>query len=208
MSKNLLKAGCMLAVTALLATNALAQETQRGSGKGNRDGKGQAADSSRSGGSGKQAKSGGPSDKSTATPAPTTSTATAKPTVTAASTPSTQPATSPDRGWWGRRASNATPGIDRTQSYQSSEIEAGRRRGLITDSEAKSLKAEQDRIAELERRAKADGSVSREERHQIRSAQRDAERHIREETFDHERERARHNHRRYWGGWWGGRGWW
>ena len=94
-----------------------------------------------------------------------------------------------------------TPGIDRRQAEQAREIERGHRNGSLTDREYRDLKAEQTRIAELERRAKADGVVTREERRQIRSAQDAAGRHIIEEETDNERAGGRRRH----GGW---RGWW
>ena len=100
---------------------------------------------------------------------------------------------------WGLGA--YTPGIDRQQAEQAREIERGHRNGSLTDREYRDLKAEQTRIAELERRAKADGTVTREERRHIRSAQDAAGRHIIEEETDNERAGGRRRH----GGW---RDWW
>ena len=100
---------------------------------------------------------------------------------------------------WGLGA--YTPGIDRRQAEQAREIERGHRKGSLTDREYRDLKAEQTRVAELERRAKAVGVVTREERRQIRSAQDVAGRHIIEEETDNERTGGRRRH----GGW---RGWW
>ena len=74
--------------------------------------------------------------------------------------------------------------IDRTQTWQQHEIEQGRGNGSLTRREYNDLKAEQARIAEMERRAKADGYVSRREFNEIRNAQRDAQNHIVSESHD------------------------
>lgn len=85
--------------------------------------------------------------------------------------------------------------IDRTQAIQQHRIEQGRRTGSLTVFEAYKLRAEQARIAALERRAKADGHLSHAERARIVAAQRHASRHIYQETHDAQR-------RGNWGGWW------
>lgn len=74
--------------------------------------------------------------------------------------------------------------IDRTQTWQQHEIDQARRNGSLTRREYSDLQAEQARIAEMERRAKADGYVSRREFNQIRDAQRDAQNHIYTESHD------------------------
>ena len=84
---------------------------------------------------------------------------------------------------------------------QAREIERGVRNGSLTAAEAAQLRAEQARIAEMERKAKADGNVTRAERADIRKAQQQAEQHIWEESHDRERD---HNKRGR--GW--GRSWW
>ena len=84
---------------------------------------------------------------------------------------------------------------------QAREIERGVRKGSLTAAEAAQLRAEQARIAEMERKAKADGNVTHAERAEIRKAQRQAEQHIWEESHDRERD---HNKRGR--GW--GRSWW
>ena len=112
-------------------------------------------------------------------------------------TPTPRPVVEQPR--WGLGA--YTPGIDRRQAEQAREIERGHRNGSLTDREYRDLKAEQTRVAELERRAKADGVVTRDERRQIRSAQDAAGRHIIEEETNNERAGGRRRH----GGW---RGWW
>lgn len=77
-----------------------------------------------------------------------------------------------------------TSRIDRAQSVQSSYIEQSRRSGQLTRSEYRELQAEQNRIAEMERRAKADGNVTGREYRAIREAQVDARRHIWSESHD------------------------
>jgi hypothetical protein len=74
--------------------------------------------------------------------------------------------------------------IDRTQSEQAWQIEQGRQNGQITRREYRDLQAEQARIAEIERRAKADGHVTRREAREIVEAQRDASNHIYTESHD------------------------
>ena len=77
-----------------------------------------------------------------------------------------------------------TPGIDAQQAQQRARIEQGRRSGQITRGEYERLSAEQNRIATLEARAKADGVVTRGERRVIRAEQQDASRHIYQEKHD------------------------
>ena len=71
--------------------------------------------------------------------------------------------------------------IDRQQAR---EVETGRYQGELTRQEYRQLQSERARIAELERKAKADGYVSRKEFREIREAQDAAERHIQSETHD------------------------
>lgn len=86
--------------------------------------------------------------------------------------------------------------IDRRQALQEQRIQQGARSGQLTGREYRALEAEQARIRELERRAKADGYVSASERAQIRSAQDNASRHIRAESTDNERRGT------FWRRWW------
>ena len=74
--------------------------------------------------------------------------------------------------------------IDANQAVQAQRIEQGRYSGELTRSEYRALKIEQARIAEMERRAQADGTVSRREYNQIHDAQIGAYRHIKTETHD------------------------
>lgn len=198
MSTAIVRPSLAAALTIVVATGAFAQEAKRGEGRAKRDGTVQTATTGKQGSGSARATTQQVKNESGRGTVADVAVAPA-PVVVAVPAPTTS------YGWWGRGGANATPGIDRTQSQQAAEIEAGRRRGLITEQEARALKAEQDRIAEMERRAKSDGHVTQDERAQIRKAQKSAERHIVEETFDSDRQGGR---RRYLGGWWGGRGWW
>jgi hypothetical protein len=86
--------------------------------------------------------------------------------------------------------------IDRRQANQERRIQEGVRNGEITRREYRQLEAEQARIRELERRAKADGRVDAREAAEIRRAQNDASRHISQESHDGERRGSWY--RRWW----------
>jgi uncharacterized membrane protein YebE (DUF533 family) len=96
--------------------------------------------------------------------------------------------------------------IDRRQSNQAYRIEQGVRSGQLSRHETARLKAEQERIAAMERAAKRDGYVSPYERARINDAQNHASRHIYLDKHDGER-RWRRWHRWSWGGWGGWRRW-
>ena len=96
-------------------------------------------------------------------------------------------------GWGG--GWNSGNRVDNRQHNQADRIENGRRDGSLTTQEYWHLKQEQARIAEMERRAKADGHVSREERRRLEQAQDAASRHIYQERHDGQR-------RWYNGRWW------
>jgi hypothetical protein len=96
----------------------------------------------------------------------------------------------------GYGGSYGTSDIDRRQENQQKRIQHGVRTGEITRSEYQRLQAEQARIAELERRAKADGYLSASERAYLRSAQNEANRHIYQEK--HDGEKRAHGYRPWW----------
>ncbi len=98
-------------------------------------------------------------------------------------------------GWGG--SATETPYIDANQAEQRARIEQGRRNGQLTRSEYYQLMDEQDRIAAMERRAKADGFADPIERRRIREAQDAAGRHIYLETHDTEM-RGHRWYRRWW----------
>lgn len=85
--------------------------------------------------------------------------------------------------------------VDRRQSMQEQRIQQARRSGELSRQEYRGLEAEQARIRDLERRAKADGRIDAREAAQIRSAQNEASRHIRAESTDNEK-------RGFWRRWW------
>jgi uncharacterized membrane protein YebE (DUF533 family) len=89
-------------------------------------------------------------------------------------------------------SSSSTRGIDATQANQERRIQQGVRSGELTRGEYSRLEAEQARIRQMERQAKADGYVSPAERARIREAQNQASKHIYQEKHDSER-RAPHS---------------
>ena len=97
--------------------------------------------------------------------------------------------------WYGRGTSTQRE-IDVRQDRQESRIQQGVRSGEINRREYQQLEAEQARIRELERRAKADGRVDRYEAAHISRAQNEAGRHIYQES--HDRERRGNWYRRWW----------
>jgi len=74
--------------------------------------------------------------------------------------------------------------IDNRQAQEAARIEQGRRSGQLTVMETLKLKAEQARIADMERRAKSDGVVTHREAKAIDRAQDAASRHIYQESHD------------------------
>jgi hypothetical protein len=74
--------------------------------------------------------------------------------------------------------------IDANQAVEATRIEAARLKGDLTRSEYRALLAEQARIAAMEKRAQADGHVSKREYNKIHDAQIGAYRHIKSESTD------------------------
>ncbi len=210
MTRTLATAGLALAAVALLAGEVSAQDaTMRG---GRRDGQ-TAAQGQAGQGQGRQGQGAGQgagrtgaaqagtrgSNQTVTTQQPA---AAATTTTTTLVQPNRPVAAAPSRPQFSDRwFSTRTPGIDAREAHQEHAIERGRRNGSLTGGEYAQLRAEQDRIDDLEQRAKADGRVTHDERIQIRRAQADAERHIQQETHD----REGRSPRRHWG--WS-RGWW
>ena len=77
--------------------------------------------------------------------------------------------------------------IDRRQAAQEQRIQDARRSGELTRREYRQLEDEQARIAEYERRAKADGHLSNSEKRNLREMQNEASRHIYQESHDGQR---------------------
>ncbi len=77
--------------------------------------------------------------------------------------------------------------VDRVQSYQQQQIRRGIATGQINRNEARDLISEQRRIAAMERRVESDGRVTAAERARLAQAQREAGRHIYQESHDSQR---------------------
>ncbi len=88
--------------------------------------------------------------------------------------------------------------IDQRQASEAQRIEQGRRSGQLTAHEYAHLKAEQARIASMERAAKSDGVVTYREARAIEAAQDAASRHIYQEKHDGETARHHRWYRRWW----------
>lgn len=71
-----------------------------------------------------------------------------------------------------------TPRVDRREANQSQRIRQGVRSGELTRSETRQLVRGQRHVHRLERRAKADGKVTRSERARMHRAQCVQSRHI------------------------------
>ena len=68
-------------------------------------------------------------------------------------------------------AQTATPGIDQRQMNQERRIDQGIASGQLTQREANRLERGQDRVDNMENRAKSDGVVTARERNRIQHAQ-------------------------------------
>jgi hypothetical protein len=81
-------------------------------------------------------------------------------------------------------AAAATPGIDQRQMHQRHRIEQGLASGSLTMRESHRLVREQHAIARAERHAKADGTVTAQERRRLHHMQDGAGRDIRRQKHD------------------------
>lgn len=86
--------------------------------------------------------------------------------------------------------------IDNRQANQAERIQAAARAGQLSRHEAAALRTEQARIAELERRVKADGIVTRREAAMMDHVQDRANRNIYRES--HDADKGRSYFRRWW----------
>lgn len=68
-------------------------------------------------------------------------------------------------------AQTNTAGIDKREANQERRIEQGVRSGALTQQEAAKLEAGQAKVRAMEATAKADGSVTKRERHRIHQQQ-------------------------------------
>lgn len=81
-------------------------------------------------------------------------------------------------------AQAATPGVDQRQINQERRIDQGVASGSLTQREATRLERGQQRVENLESRAKSDGVVTRQERAQLQHAENVQNRHITREKHD------------------------
>ncbi len=89
-------------------------------------------------------------------------------------------------------AQTATPGITARQHNEQARIRQGVRSGELTPAEAARLRGREADIRQDKRAAKADGVVTRDERHEIRKDENQASRAIYRQKHDgQERRRAR-----------------
>jgi uncharacterized membrane protein YebE (DUF533 family) len=81
-------------------------------------------------------------------------------------------------------AQTGTPVLDQRQANQEARIQQGVASGQLTAKEAARLEKGQQRVENLEAKAKADGVVTKKERAQIAHAQNVQSRHIAREKHD------------------------
>lgn len=84
-----------------------------------------------------------------------------------------------------------TPGIDQRQANQERRIDQGVASGQLTEREANRLNRQQDRIDQMENKAKSDGVVTKKERARLHNAQDRASRNIAKQKHDRQGERHR-----------------
>lgn len=98
-----------------------------------------------------------------------------------------------------------TPRIDQRQLNQEQRIDQGVKSGALTSKEAERLEKGQAHVDRMEDRAKADGTVTRQERARLRQAERVQNRHIDDQKHDRQHDynhdgsndrRERRQHRR------------
>lgn len=85
-------------------------------------------------------------------------------------------------------AQPATPRVDQREARQEARIQQGVQSGALTPREAGRLEAGQQRIENMEARAKADGVVTRQERAHLHHAQDVQSRRIAREKHDRQRD--------------------
>ena len=81
-------------------------------------------------------------------------------------------------------AQTATPAIKQNQVEQKQKIKQGVKSGELTPAEATRLKAQQKRIQQEKKAAKADGVVTHAERKQIKHKQKHAGKNIHHQKHD------------------------
>ena len=83
-------------------------------------------------------------------------------------------------------AHESSASIDTARAAQERQIQNGRYQGDLTRREYRALESEQARIFEMERRAQADGYLSKREAREIKTAQKEAAQHIKDERNDNQ----------------------
>ena len=84
-----------------------------------------------------------------------------------------------------------TPVIDQRQANQDQRIDQGTTSGQLNEREANRLNKQQERVGNMEDRAKSDGIMTKRERARIGAAQNRASRHIAREKHDRQGKRHR-----------------
>ena len=96
-------------------------------------------------------------------------------------------------------AQSGVPGVDQRQINQERRIEQGVASGGLTPREAMRLERGQQRVENMEMRAKSDGVVTRQERVHLQHAEQVQSRHINREKHDRQHDfnhNGRNDHRR------------
>lgn len=81
----------------------------------------------------------------------------------------------------------ATPGVDKRQEVQQKRIEQGVQSGQLNAKEAGRLERHQTHIANMESKAKADGTVTKNERARLHHAQDQESKRIHHEKHDRQK---------------------
>jgi uncharacterized membrane protein YebE (DUF533 family) len=82
-----------------------------------------------------------------------------------------------------------TPNIDQRQANQQQRIDQGVKSGELTGKEAARLEKGQERVQNMETKAKADGKVTPKERERIENAQNKESKKIHKEKHDRQHDR-------------------
>ncbi|MBF8247856.1 MAG: hypothetical protein HW374_656 [Bacteroidetes bacterium] len=86
--------------------------------------------------------------------------------------------------------SSETPVIDKREQNQKARIKQGVKSGELTKKEARRLAAEQKKIKHDEKKAKADGVVTPEEKAKLRNEQRKASKDINRQKHDAQKRKS------------------
>ena len=81
-------------------------------------------------------------------------------------------------------AQTNTPRVDQREANQEARIQQGAASGSLTQKETMRLENGQQRVQNMEMQAKADGVVSKQERHQLHHAQEGQSRHVYKQKHD------------------------